>query len=181
VPTIHPIDVAAATGDTAKALAAVKAKLGSVPNMFATLAHAPAALHFYLQASESLGRGSFSAKQRELIALAVADANACGYCLAAHTAIGGLVGLKAPEMEAAREGKATITRDAALVTLARRIVVTRGILAAEELAHARAAGLSDADILETVAVVAVNIFTNYVNHIAGTEVDFPAVPVGKAA
>ena len=98
MPNIRPIDVAQATGDTAKALAGVKAKLGSVPNMFATLAHAPGALQFYLQGGEALGRGSFSAKQRELVALAVADANACGYCLAAHTAIGGLVGLKADEM-----------------------------------------------------------------------------------
>lgn len=181
MPAIHPIDVARATGDTAQALAAVKAKLGSVPNMFATLAHAPGALHFYLQGADALGRGGFTAKQRELVALAVADANACGYCLAAHTAIGGLVGLKAPEMEAARDGRAANPRDAGLVALARRIVATRGNLAPDDLAAARAAGLGDADILETIAVVALNVFTNYVNHIAGTEVDFPPVEVRKAA
>jgi uncharacterized peroxidase-related enzyme len=181
MPAIQPIDVARATGDTAQALAAVRAKLGSVPNMFATLAQAPAALHFYLQGADALGKGSFTAKQRELIALAVADQNACGYCLAAHTAIGGLVGLKAPEMEAARDGKAANARDAGLVTLARRIVATKGNLEGTDLATARNAGLSDADVLETIAVVALNVFTNYVNHIAGTEIDFPPVAVRKAA
>jgi uncharacterized peroxidase-related enzyme len=181
MPTIRPIDVTQATGDTAKALAAVKAKLGTVPNMFATLAHAPGALHVYLQGGEALGRGSFTAKQRELIALAVADANACGYCLAAHTALGGLVGLKVDEMTAAQDGRSANPRDAALVTLARRIVATRGNLEAADLPAARAAGLTDADILETIAVAALNVFTNYVNHIAGTEVDFPAVAVRKAA
>ena len=181
MPNIRPIDVAGATGQTAKSLAGIKAKLGTVPNMFATLAHAPGALDFYLQGSDALGRGSFTARQRELIALAVADANACGYCLAAHTAIGGLVGLKPDEMEAAREGRSASPRDAALVALSRRIVATKGNLEAADLSTARSAGLGDADILETIAVVALNIFTNYVNHIAGTEVDFPAVAVRKAA
>ena len=181
MPNILPIDPTQATGDTAKALAAVKAKLGTVPNMFTTLAHAPGALHFYLQGGDALSRGSFTAKQRELVALAVANANACGYCLAAHTAIGGLVGLKAEEMVAAQDGRSANPRDAALVTLARRIVGTRGNLEPSDLSSARSAGLVDADILEVIAVVALNIFTNYVNHIAGTEVDFPAVAVRKAA
>lgn len=181
MPAIRPLDVAATTGDTARALAAVKSKLGSVPNLFATLAHAPGALHFYLQGADALGKGAFSAKQRELIALAVADANACGYCLAAHTAIGGLVGLESDEMEAARDGRAANPRDAALVTLARTVVATRGNLPAADLAAARTAGLSDADILETIAVVTLNIFTNYVNHVAGTEIDFPPVAIRKAA
>lgn len=181
MPAIHPLDVTHVTGPTAQSLAAVKAKLGMVPNMFATLAHAPAALGFYLQGAEALGAGRFSARQRELIALAVADANACGYCLAAHTAIGGLVGLKAGEMAAAQEGRGADARDTALVTLARRIVATRGNLEPADLAAARSGGLSDADILETIAVVALNIFTNYVNHIAGTDIDFPAVAVRKAA
>lgn len=181
MPIIRPLDVAQATGDTSKALAAVKAKLGTVPNMFATLAHAPGALQFYLQGSEALGRGGFSAAQRELIALAVAEANACAYCLAAHTAIGGMVGLKAEAIDAARDGRGLNPCDAALAGLARRIVVTRGNLEPADLSGARSAGLSDADILETIAVVALNVFTNYVNHIAGTEVDFPAVALRKAA
>ena len=181
MPQIQPLPIAQATGDTAKALAAVKSKLGTVPNMFATLANAPAALQFYLQGSAALERGRFTAKQRELVALAVADVNACGYCLAAHTALGGLVGLQAPEMEAARHGHAGGVKDSGLVKLAQRIVETRGNLAPADLSAARASGLEDADILEAIAVVAVNIFTNYTNHIAGTEVDFPPVAARRAA
>lgn len=181
MPHIRPLDVAQATGDTAKALAAVKAQLGTVPNMFATLAHAPGALHFYLQGADALGRGGLSAGERELVALAVAEANACAYCLAAHTAIGGLVGLNPDAIDAARDGRGTNPRDAAIAGLARRIVVTRGRLEAADLSAARAAGLTDADVLETIAVVALNVFTNYVNHVAGTEVDFPAVALRKAA
>lgn len=181
MPVIRPLDTAQATGDTAKALAGVKAKLGSVPNMFATLAHAPGALHFYLQGADALGKGAFTAKQRELVALAVAETNDCGYCLAAHSKIGSLVGLKAEEIDAARSGRSADPRNAALITLAQRIVATRGNLEPGDINGARAAGLSDADILETIAVVALNIFTNYVNHIAGTEIDFPAVAALKAA
>ena len=181
MPNIKPIDVAQATGTTAQLLAGAKAKLGKVPNMFATLAHSPAALQTYFRVSDTLAEGRFSAKQRELIALAVGEANACGYCLAAHTAIGGLVGLKPDEIESARDGRHPDARDAALVQLAARIVETRGNLTSAEVAQFKARGLTDADILETIAVVALNIFTNYVNHIAGTEVDFPAVTLRKAA
>ncbi len=178
---IRPIDVSQATGTTATALAGVKAKLGSVPNLFATLAHSPGALNFYLQGSEALGKGGFTAKQRELIALAVAESNACDYCLAAHTAIGGLVGLKPADIEAARGARAANPRDAALLTLTRRIVELRGNLLQSDHAAARDAGLSDADILEAVAVVALNIFTNYTNHVAGTFIDFPPAAALKAA
>ena len=39
------------------------------------------------------------------------------------------------------------------------------------------AGYSDAEITEIVSHVALNIFTNYFNHVARTEVDFPKVAV----
>lgn len=181
MPHINPVDLAAVAGETARALQGVKAKLGAIPNMFATLAHSPAALQFYLKGSEGLGAGGFSAKQRELIALVVAEANGCAYCLSAHAAVGGMVGLEPAEIEAARSTRASNPRDHALVSLARSIVTTRGHPSAPELAAAREKGLSDEDILETIAVVAVNIFTNYLNHIAGTEIDFPRLESRKAA
>jgi AhpD family alkylhydroperoxidase len=131
--------------------------------------------------ADALAAGRFSAKRREAIALAVGEANACGYCLAAHTAIGGMVGLKPAEIAAAREAHAADARDDAVLRLARRIVDTRGNVDAAGLRAAREAGLGDEDILETLAVVTLNIFTNYANHIAGTVVDFPAVALPKAA
>lgn len=181
MPAIQPLDPAQATGATAETLAAVKRKLGRIPNLFTTLARSSAALQAYVRLGEALETGAFSAKQREQVALAVAEANACGYCLAAHSAIGGLVGLTPAEVAAARQGRAPQSREDAIVSLARRIVEARGHLSAAEIAGWKARGLSDADILETLSVVVVNILTNYTNHIAGTEVDFPAVPEAKAA
>lgn len=180
MPRIAPIDVAAARGDTAQALAAVKAKLGKVPNMFATLALSPAALATYFNVADALEKGRFSARQRELVALAVAQENDCGYCLAAHAAIGGMLGLQPTDVEAARAGRAANARDAAIVALAQAIVRSRGNPSAAEIAAARVQ-LGDADILETIAVATLNIFTNYVNHIAGTEIDFPQLASRKAA
>lgn len=181
MPVIAPLDPASATGATAEALAAAKRKLGRIPNLFTTLARSPAALQAYFKLGEALEAGAFTAKQRELIALSVAEANGCGYCLAAHTAVGGMVGLGPAEMDAARAGRGVDARDEALVALARRIVEARGNLDAAEVAGWKSRGLSDADILETLAVVVLNVLTNYTNHIAGTVIDFPQVPVRKAA
>jgi len=181
MPAIPPIDPTQATGATAESLAAARRKLGRLPNLFLTLAKSPAALQAYFRLSEALEAGEFSAKQREQVALAVAEANACGYCLAAHSAIGSLVGLKPSEIASAREGRAANARDEAIASLARRIVEARGNLDAAEVARWKARGLSESDILETLAVVVLNILTNYTNHIAGTEIDFPQVHALKAA
>ena len=180
-PNLKPIDPSTADASIAASLAAVKAKLGSVPNMFLTLAHTPVALNGYLQLSAATAGGKLSARQREAIALAVAEQNSCGYCLAAHNAIGGMVGLTPADIAAARDGRATNARDAALVELAADITAKRGNLTAGEVASYRAKGLSEADILEVLTNVALNILTNYVNHVAATEIDFPAVPLKKAA
>ena len=181
MPAIRPIDVAAATGKTADTLAAVKKSLGVVPNLFATLAQSPAALQTYFGIKEGLALGSFSTRQHELIALAVAQANGCQYCLSAHTAISNMIRTKAEDIAAARHGHASDPRDDAILSLARAIVEKRAKLTPAEVASWKARGLSDADILETVASVVHNILTNYVNELAGTEIDFPVVEVKQAA
>ena len=181
MPNLKPINPSTADAATAASLAAVKAKLGVVPNMILTLANTPVALNGYLQLSAATAGGKLSARQRESIALAVGQANACGYCLAAHSVIGNMVGLTATEIDAARNGTASSPRDAALVALAAEITDKRGNLSAEAVAAYRARGLSDADVLEVITNVALNIFTNYVNHIAATEIDFPVVPLKLAA
>lgn len=173
--TIVPLDPTQASPEVAPLLQAVKAKLGRVPNLFLTLAKAPSALKAYLGASEAIATGRLDAPQREVIALAVAEANGCDYCLAAHTAIGKLVGLDADTLLQARSGVPANHRHAALAAFARAVVRERGRVSPLELQAAREAGLDDQDLLEVVANVAVNILTNYTNHLAGTEVDFPKV------
>ena len=119
-----------------------------------------------------------NAKVREQIALAVAEMNYCGYCLSAHTYIGGKVGLNENEISLARNVEAPDEHSAAILNLARSIVVQRGELSEAEFQAARTANLTDAEIVEIVANVAVNILTNYLNHVAQTVVDFPEIKPG---
>lgn len=178
---ILPLDPAQADAATTSTLSAVRAKLGMVPNMIATMAHAPAAMDAYLGFAGALASGRLSVRRREAIALAVAQANRCGYCLAAHSALGAGAGLTKAEQDAARNGEATDPADAALLRLARRIVETQGRPDAAEIAAFRAQGFGDAELLEVIANVALNIYTNYVNHIADPEIDFPVVALDRAA
>lgn len=175
---ISHLDPAQSTGKTKQLFDAVQSKLGLVPNLVRVLGNAPAALEGYLGLSGALAGGSLSAKVREQIALTVAESNLCGYCLSAHTFIGGKVGLTAEEIAGARRANATADKTDAILKLARSIVVQRGEVSDADFGKARAAGLTDGDIVETVANVAVNILTNYLNHVARTVVDFPEVKPG---
>lgn len=169
------VDPARTEGKTKQQLAAFESKLGVIPNMTRVMAQAPAALDGYVAFSGALGAGKLSAKVREQIALAVAETNLCRYCLGAHAAIGAKVGLTPAEIDAARRATAADPKAAAAVRLARAIVTQRGEVSDAELQKARAAGLGDGELLEVVANVALNLFTNYVNHVARTPVDFPEV------
>lgn len=175
---IQAIDPATATGKARTLLDAVKTKMGMAPNLTRVLANAPAALDGYLAFSGALAGGALDAKIREQIALAVAEANLCGYCLSAHTLIGGKVGLAKDDILAARAANATAPRTDAILKLARAIVVSRGELTENDFRSARQAGLGDSEIVETLAHVALNIFTNYLNHAAQTVIDFPRVEPG---
>lgn len=181
MPHIHPVNPDQTDAGTAATLQAVKAKLGILPNLFTTLAQAPAALNGYLQLSQSLSQGRLSARQREMIAIAVAQENACVYCLSAHAALGKGAGLSADDIERARHGGAQSAMDNALTGLALCIVQSRADISDGTLSSARQAGLDDGLIIEIIAHVALNVLTNYVNRIAGTEVDFPVFDLSSAA
>ena len=173
------IDQAAAT--TAAVLKGVQAKFGMLPNLVATLARAPAALNGYLQLAQALAGGGLSARQRELVALAVAQENACEYCLSAHAAAARGVGLTANDVDQARSGQAADANDAAIVRLALQVTRARGAVTDDDLAAARQAGVDDAAIVEVVANVAINVFTNYLNRVADTVIDFPRLAPNLAA
>lgn len=175
MPRIQPINLDQADAKTAATLKGVKAKLGILPNLFTTLAQAPAALNGYLHLSESLIQGRLSPRQREMIAIALAQENACGYCLSAHAAIGQGVGLNNEDIKLARQGGARDRIDDAVTDLALTIVQSRADISDSALAAARHAGLDDGLIIEIIAHVALNVLTNYVNRVADTEVDFPNV------
>lgn len=159
----------------AQALATLHRNLGMVPNLYATLAHSPALLNGFLAFAEALGKGRLTASQRELLALAIGQANACQYCLSAHTLLASKAGFSAQEIRAARLGQASAPLDHALLQLATALVNQRGVISDEQLASARAAGVDDELLLEVLGQVVVNTLTNYGNHLAATEIDFPPV------
>ena len=171
---IQSIDPKQATGKAQELLAGVQSKLGMTPNLMRAMANAPAVLDAYLKFSGALGSGELSAQRREQIALTVAQASACDYCLSAHSAIGKTVGLTTEQIRDARFGTAIDKKSDAILKLTSLLVQNRGRVSNSELAEAREAGVSDPEIAEVVANTALNLFTNYFNHVAETEVDFPA-------
>lgn len=181
MPRLNLIAPETAEASTKQMFDAVQKKLGVVPNMTRGLANSPAALNAYLQLSGALAASHLSPKTREALALTVGEINACGYCLSAHTLIGGKLGLAATDIERARRAESSDPKTAAILTLAKEIVLSRGEVKDADLRAARAAGVTDGEIAEIVAVVALNIFTNYFNAVAGTPIDFPEVKPGHFA
>jgi uncharacterized peroxidase-related enzyme len=174
-PRIAPIDPRQAGPGAKPLLDRVQQTLGVTPNMMRTMARSPAVLDGYLALATALAKGSLGRRLGEQIALLTAEANGCTYCAAAHTALGKGAGLSDAEVADARDGRASDPRCAAALLLARSIIEARGHVTDADVDAARAAGLSDAEIAEVTAHVALNVFTNYFNSLAGTEVDFPAV------
>lgn len=156
-------------------LANVKNMLGSTPNIFTTLANSSAALGFFLNGISALNETKISASLREQIALTVAGVNTCDYCASAHTAIGKMQNIPEAELTKNLMGKSGTSKTEAALKFAQQIVKSRAKLSDSDLEAVRKAGYSDEEIVEIIAVVCQNIFTNYFNHIAGTEVDFPKV------
>jgi uncharacterized peroxidase-related enzyme len=154
-------------------LDAVKSKFGMIPNLTRAMAVSPSVLDAYLGFSGTLTHGVLSAKVREQLALDVGEANHCDYCVSAHSAVAKRVGLTEQEVLDSRCGRSTDGKTGALLKFARTIVEKRGVVADADIALVRDAGYGDAEIGEVVAHVALNIFTNYFNHVAGTTIDFP--------
>jgi len=175
---IEPIDVDNATGKAGELIAGVKQQMGGVPNVLSTMARSPAALDAYLRFGQALGDGELGGALREQIAVAVAGANACGYCASAHTALGSKHGVSDDELSRNLAGDSQDDRTRAAVRFARKLVESRGFVSDEDLEQIRSAGFSDGQVIEIVAVVAINTFTNYFNHVAEPEIDFPEVEVG---
>ena len=160
---------------------AVEKQLGVVPNLFRLVGLSPAALEGYLGLNGALGR-TLDAKTRERIALAVAQANGCDYCLSAHTYLGlNLSKIDETEIALNRNGHSGDAKADAALVFARKVLDTRGRISDADLAAVRLAGFSDAQVIEIVVSVALNVLTNYVNNVAETDIDFPVVRAAQAA
>ena len=180
IPT--PATIEAAPTASRPVLEAVKKQLGVAPNLFRMVGNSPAALESYLGMFGALGKGALPPPTRERIALAVAEINACNYCLSAHTYLGkSLAGLDDAEMAANRSGASNDSKADAAVRFAVQVARERGHVSEQDFQAVRNAGYDDTQIIEIVQHVALNTWTNYVNTVAETEIDFPLVAARKAA
>src|SRR5690348_1237217 len=170
---IHPLESAA--GAAAAVYARITQAVGRVPNCFAAIGHLrPAALKAMLQVDGVLAAGTLSRQDQEAVKLVVSEAAGCDYCIVAHSLLGSLTGLEAPTLRRIRGGLPTGSRRRdALVRFVRRIVHSRGTLDEADVAAIRAAGFSDAQLVEISLAVAVATFTNTFNRINDTEIDLP--------
>ncbi|RZJ00745.1 MAG: carboxymuconolactone decarboxylase [Rubrivivax sp.] len=178
VPLVSANDTPASSRAT---LDAIHGAFGATPNMFRAVANSPAALQAMWTFFGALGGGSIPAKLGEQIAVAVADRNACEYCLAAHTALGRKAGATLEEMSAAQAGESTDPATEAALRFALKLVEQRGQVGDADVVSLRAAGYGDEQVVEVLAHVALNLFTNYVNVAFAVPVDFPRVKLRSPA
>jgi uncharacterized peroxidase-related enzyme len=150
-------------------------KLGVVPNFSRLIGSSPAALGAFAAFQEGLSR-VLDAKTRERIALAVAQVNGSDHCLSAHSYLAtNFAKLSPDEIALNRKGGSTDVKAQAAVNFAMKVAEQRGRVGDDDIAAVRLAGYHDAQIVEIVALVAENIFTNYLNEVAKTDIDFPVV------
>lgn len=180
---LTPIDPAQASGETRELLEATQRTLGVIPNMARVLASSPAALKAWLESLRALAGGTLDPGLRERIALGVAEANECGYCLSAHTYVAKHVThLSDDAIQESRQLSSSNPRVDAALSFAQAVLETRGGVSDNDVEQVRAAGYSDGEIAEIVVHIALNVLTNYFNKVADTDIDFPHVaPAGKAA
>ena len=177
-----PAAIEAAPAASRPLLEAVKKQLGVVPNMFRLIANSPAALEGHLSLFGALSKGTLPAATRERIALAVAEQNGCNYCLSAHTYLGkNLARLNDAEIAANRQGLSSDPKADAAVRFAVELVRTRGRVDEAWLGTLKTAGYDDAQVVEIVLHVALNTWTNLINLVADTDIDFPVVRAGAYA
>ena len=179
IPT--PATIEAAPAASRPLLEAVKKQFGVVPNLFRLVSNSPAALESYLGLSGRVEQRSLPAPTRERIALAVAEINGCNYCLSAHTYLGkNLAKLDDAEITANRNGASNDPKADAAVRFAVKVVRERGHVSEDDVRAVKSAGYDDAQLIEIVLHVALNTWTNYVNEVAKTDIDFPVVTARAA-
>jgi len=162
-------------------LSDIRQAFGAAPNMFRAVANSPAALSSLWGGFAALGGGRLPARLSEQLAVAIANRNGCEYCLAAHTALGRKAGASSAEMVNAQLGGSEDPTIAAALRFALSVLEHRGRVSDEEIAAVRAAGFDDGEVVEIIAHVALNVFTNTVNNALNTPLDFPVVPLKQAA
>src|SRR6266568_2094097 len=173
-----PIQTNGATSKLKRSLKKSHLKLDEAPRFLQVLANSPASLRAYIRADAALVHGQLTPRQREQVALAVAEINGSSYSLSAHYDNGKSLGLTHQEMQLARNATAADTKAETMLRFTQAVVLQRGEISDDDFQALRKAGFADGQIIEIVANIALNIFCNYFNSVAKIEVDFPLLQPG---
>lgn len=169
-----------ASGKLKELFAAVNTKMGLVPNVMRTMANSPTVLEGYLAFEQSLSKSSIGNEFNELIALTVAAVNDCDYCNSAHSFSAGKLGIDIQSVELAREAVSVDDKISAGLKFVKEITLLKGHVSEMAVEKVKKAGYDDTAIIEIIAAVAINVFTNYLNNAADTVLDFPKLsPINK--
>src|SRR5438034_4562002 len=178
---LTPIQTNGATSALKRSLKNSRLKLDEAPRFLQVMANSPASLRAYLRADAALVRGQLTPRQRQQVALAVAEINGSTYGLSAHYDAGKSLGLTHQEMQLARNATAADPKEETMLRFTQAVVLQRGEISDDDFQALGKAGFTDAQIVEIVGNIALNIFSNYFNSVAKTEVDFPLLQPGADA
>ncbi|MFI0435645.1 MAG: carboxymuconolactone decarboxylase family protein [Parachlamydiaceae bacterium] len=173
---VKPVTVEEAKGEVKDIYHSLEKNMGRVFNIFLNMGHSPAVLKGFLAFSDAANHTHLPPKIREQIALVVGQANQCQYCLSAHSAIAKARGMSEDEILKSRHAETTNIKEQAILKFAKQVVDNRGNVSNQEIAALKAAGVEDAEFVEIVFVILLNMFTNYFNHITDPVIDFPLAP-----
>lgn len=181
MPLFVPLSTETAPASAKKLLEDTNAQLGRIPNLYASMANSPVALQAYLSFRGALQGGILSPKMREYVALLTAQLNGCAYCVAAHTFRLGKMGESAEVIARVRQASSDDPKTSAALTFIGKMVHQQGKPSADSIIELHEAGWSEAEIGEIVAHIALNVFSNYFNHVGLPPLDFPAVSLEVGA
>lgn len=175
---IQPLDPQT-EGPAGEIMSLMQKQMGAVPNLYRAMANSPAALNGFLSLRTALQSGRLDRTMQERIALLVASENDCDYCKAAHTMLGRRAGLDDAELESALAAESNDDKIRKSLIFAREVLRNRGQVSDSVLEQVRGASWSDEEIIEIVAHIVLNIFSNYIDHVAHPQIDFPP-PIFKS-
>jgi uncharacterized peroxidase-related enzyme len=172
---INLVTAEQANQEQSELFSAITAQLGMVPNFLKVFANSPTALKAFLGLFGVTSAGSLDPLTKERIALALAQQNACQYCVSAHTALASKAGLSGTEIDANRSGTSQDAKAAAAVKFANSLAEHKGEVTAAELLSVRNAGYSESDIVEIITHVGLNLLSNILGKASQVAIDFPEV------
>ena len=170
---LKTLDPNQAEGKLKELFDAVNYKMGLVPNVMRTMGNSSIVLEAYLASDQALSKSSIGRELNELIAITIATINECDYCNAAHTFLALKLGIDIQSIELAREAVSTDRKISAALQFVKEAVLFRGHTSTLGVEKLKTAGFDDAAIVEIIAAISLNVFTNYLNTIADTALDFP--------